>query len=136
MWEIEPHLQEDEIIELSGSPVWGGYWLPFLLALLFIWTIFIPILIVVYIVLHKNSTKFFVTNKRVAARMGIVSEVFKASTFKHITSIKVRQGLIGKIFDYGDVIIDTAGTGSGVAFRWGSIPNPIKVKNLIEQHIE
>lgn len=136
MWEIEPHLQQDEKIELSGSPVWAGYWMLFLLALLFIWTIFIPILIVGFIVLHKNSTKFIVTDKRVAARMGIISEVFKASTFKHVTSIKVRQGLFGKIFDYGDVIIDTAGTGSGVAFRWGSIPNPIKVKNLIEQHIE
>ncbi|MDT8357380.1 MAG: PH domain-containing protein [Methanomicrobiaceae archaeon] len=94
MWEIAPHLQKDEIIELSGSPVWAGYWGLFLLALLFIWTIIIPILIVGYIVLHKESTKFVVTNKRVAARMGIISERFKSSTFKHITSIKVRQGLM------------------------------------------
>ncbi|NCU27345.1 PH domain-containing protein, partial [Candidatus Nomurabacteria bacterium] len=75
-------------------------------------------------------------DKRVAARMGIISEVFKASSFKHITSVKVRQGLLGKIFHYGDVVIDTSGTGSGVAFRWGSISNPIEVKNMIEQHIE
>lgn len=136
MWEIEPHLQKDEKIELSGSPVWVSYWMLFLLALLLIWTIIVPILIVGYIVLHRNSTKFVVTDKRVAARIGIVSEVFKASTFKHITSLKVRQGLIGKIFHYGDVIIDTAGTGTDVEFRWRSIPNPIEVKNLIEQHVE
>jgi uncharacterized membrane protein YdbT with pleckstrin-like domain len=136
MWEVEPHLQKDEKIELSGSPVWISYWILFLVALLFIWTIIIPVLIVGYIVLHRSSTKFMVTDKRVAARMGIISEVFKASSFKHITSVKVRQGLLGKIFHYGDVVIDTSGTGSGVAFRWGSISNPIEVKNMIEQHIE
>lgn len=136
MWEIEPHLQKDERIELSGSPVWAGYWIVFLLALLLIWTFIFPILLIGFVVLHKKSSKYVVTDKRVAARVGIISENFKSSTFKHITSLKVRQGLIGRIFNYGDLIIDTAGSGTDVEFRWGHIQNPIKVKNLIEQHIE
>jgi uncharacterized membrane protein YdbT with pleckstrin-like domain len=136
MWEIEKHLQQDEKIEYQGGPVWAGYWILFLLALLLIWTIIIPILIVVFIVMHKESSKFIITNKRVAARIGILSETFKSVSYKHITSMKVKQGIVGKMFNFGHVAIDTAGSGTRVEMQLGSIEDPVKIKNMIESHIE
>jgi uncharacterized membrane protein YdbT with pleckstrin-like domain len=72
----------------------------------------------------------------VIGREGIISEDFKSSTFKHITSLRVKQGIIGKIFNFGNIIIDTSGSGSGFEFVWLYVKNPVQVKNEIEKHID
>ena len=135
MWEIRPHIQKEEKIQYEGTPEWIGYFWGFVFALITIWTILIPLLIILSIVLNKLSTKYVITNKRVAGRYGIISEDFKSATFKHITSLRVKQGLIGKIFKFGNIIIDTAGSGASVDFVWRYVKNPIEVKNKIEKYI-
>ena len=136
MWEIEPHIQKEEKIKYEVTPEWMGYFWGFFFALITIFTIFIPLLIVLFIVLNKLSTKYVITNKRVAGLHGVISEDFKSATFKHITSVRVKQGLIGKIFKFGNIVIDTAGSGVGVDFVWRYVKNPIEVKNMIEKHID
>jgi uncharacterized membrane protein YdbT with pleckstrin-like domain len=136
MWEIKERIQKDEKIKYEGTPEWIGYFWGFVLALVSIWTVIIPILIVLIIVLSKKSTKYVITNKRVAGRTGIITEDFKSASFKHITSVRVKQGIIGKIFKFGNVIIDTAGSGVGVEFVWKYVKNPIEVKNMIEKRID
>lgn len=136
MWEIDQHVQKEEVIKYEGTPEWIGYLGYFILAALTIWTLIIPLILVLAAVFSKLSTKYLITNKRVARRYGIISEDFKSATFKHITSVRTKQGLIGKIFNFGNIIIDTAGTGIGVDFVWKYIKDPVKVKNMIEKHIE
>jgi len=136
MWEIEQHIQKEEKIKYSGTPEWIGYLGVFILAFLTIWTVIIPLIIVPIAIFSKLSTKYVITNKRVAGRYGIISEDFKSATFKHITSVRTKQGLIGKLFNFGNIIIDTAGSGVGVDFVWKYVKDPIKVKNMIEKHIE
>ncbi len=135
MWEIEQHLQTDEIVEFVENPAWVCYWPWFLLALLFIWTIFIPALIIFYVALHRESSKCIITNKRVAARIGIVSERFKALPYTHITSVGLRQGIMGKIFNYGDIPVDTSGSGTGIDIVFRCMPDPLKIKKMIDNHI-
>jgi len=136
LWEIDKHLQKDEKIIFTGSPEWSGYYVGFIFAILTIFTIIIPIIILGIIYLHKSSTKYVVTNKRVFMRMGIISEDFKSSTYKHITSIRIKQGIIGKIFGFGHIVIDTSGSGSGFEFAWFCVKNPLRVKNEIEKLID
>jgi uncharacterized membrane protein YdbT with pleckstrin-like domain len=112
-----------------------GYFWGFAIALITLLSVFIPLLIILYIVLNKRSTKYVITNKRIAGRYGIISEDFKSASFQHITSVRVKQGLIGKIFKFGNIIIDTAGSGTGVDFVWKYVKNPIEVKNKIETNI-
>ncbi|MEA2003480.1 MAG: PH domain-containing protein [archaeon] len=137
MWEIEPHLQKEEKIKYEGTPELIGYFWWFAVALLItIWTVIIPVIIIAIVVLNKSSTKYVITNKRIAGRYGIISEDFKTATFKHITSVRTKQGVIGKIFKFGNVIIDSSGSGIGVDFIWKHVKNPIEVKNMIEKHID
>ena len=136
MWEIENHIQKEEKINYEGTPEWIGYFWGFVFALITIFTVIIPLLVVLIIVLNKLSTKYVITNKRVAGRYGIISEDFKSATFKHITSVRTKQGLIGKIFNFGNIVIDTAGSGVGVDFVWKYVKDPVKVKNMIEKHID
>ena len=136
MWSIDNHIQKDENILFMGSPAWIGYFWLFVLALLTIWTIIIPIIILAIIYLSRSSTTYVITNKRVIGRTGFISEDFKSSTFKHITSLRVKQGIIGKLFNFGNIIVDTSGSGLGVEFIWRYVNNPVNVKNEIEKHIE
>ncbi len=135
MWELDKHIQKEEKIEYEGNPEWFGYFWWLLLALVTISSILIPALIIAYVAMRKTSTKYAITNKRVVGRYGIISEDFKSSTFKHITSVRVRQGIIGKIFRFGDISIDTSGSGNYADFVWRYVKDPIDVKNKIEEHI-
>lgn len=116
MWELDRHLQKDEKIVYEGKPVWFGYILWIILAVITIYSILLPILIISYVFLSKTSTRYALTNKRIIARYGIISEDFKSSSFKHITSVRVTQSFIGKIFGFGNIIIDTSGSGSSREF--------------------
>ncbi len=136
MWTIDNHIQKDENIIFTGSPAWIGYFWFFVIALITIYTIIIPIIVVGIIYLTKSSTIYAITNKRVIGRSGIISEDFKSSTFKHITSLRVKQGIIGKLFNFGNITIDTSGSGLGVEFIWRYVNNPVQVKNEIEKHID
>lgn len=136
MWTIDNHIQKDENIIFTGSPAWIGYFWFFVIALITIYTIIIPIIVVGIIYLTKSSTIYAITNKRVIGRSGIISEDFKSSTFKHITSLRVKQGIIGKLFNFGNITIDTSGSGFGVEFIWRYVNNPVQVKNEIEKHID
>ena len=136
MWTIDNHIQKDENIIFTGSPAWIGYFWFFVIALITIYTIIIPIIVVGIIYLTKSSTIYAITNKRVIGRSGIISEDFKSSTFKHITSLRVKQGIIGKLFNFGNITIDTSGSGFGVEFIWRYVNNPVQVKNELEKHID
>ncbi len=82
MWTIDNHIQKDENIIFTGSPAWIGYFWFFVIALITMYTIIIPIIIVGIIYLTKSSTIYAITNKRVIGREGIISEDFKSSTKK------------------------------------------------------
>lgn len=136
MWEIEQHIQKEEKMIYEGTPEWIGFFWWFVFALITIWTIIIPLVVILIAVLSKLSTKYVITDKRVGGRYGIISEDFKSATFKHVTSLRIKQGIIGKIFNFGNVIIDTSGSGARVDFVWKYVKNPIEVKNMIEKHID
>jgi uncharacterized membrane protein YdbT with pleckstrin-like domain len=138
MWEIEPYLQKDEIVEYSGKPSWVGYWLIFLLAVIFVVTVFlsiIGILIILFIVLQRESTRYVITNQRVAVRAGIIARNFRALSYLHVTSVTVTQGIIGRIFNFGDIYIKTAGSALRWDIKYFAVQDPVSVKKLIENHV-
>jgi uncharacterized membrane protein YdbT with pleckstrin-like domain len=159
MWNInQKYLQKDETIEYTGRPsklscifsyIWVG-----LMALtstcMFIASMdikdpgfrsFTLVYIIfalpgIYMILKRFSTCFAISNKGLLTRNGIVTTSIKTVPFKHITSIEVKESLIGKIFRYAHLSIDTSGSGKGVELRWDYVVMAHKVKKLIEKHIQ
>lgn len=78
----------------------------------------------------KMSTHLKVTTKRVAAKKGIIKVESLDSPLDKITSVKTSQGLMGKIFNYGTIYINTP---SG-EFCFDYIPDVDKVKDAIIQN--
>lgn len=56
-----------------------------------------------------KTTELAFTNKRVIAKFGIISQNAIELNIKKVESIQVSQGILGRIFNYGDLIISGVG---------------------------
>ncbi|WP_440055449.1 PH domain-containing protein [Pseudoalteromonas sp. T1lg65] len=82
-----------------------------------------------------RNTEQGVTNKRVIYKHGIIARKTDEMRLSAIESIIIKQGILGRIFGYGTVIVTGRGAGD-VAIKW--MADPIRVKREIESadHIE
>lgn len=55
------------------------------------------------------TTEMAITNKRVIAKFGFISRRTVQINLQRIESIQVHQGLFGRIFNYGSIIVSGAG---------------------------
>lgn len=64
-------------------------------------------LLVAYV--RYSTTELAVTNKRVIAKFGFISRQTIEINMSKIESIQVHQGLLGRIFNFGSLVISGAG---------------------------
>ena len=55
------------------------------------------------------TTELVVTNKRVIAKAGLISRSTIEINLQKIESIQVNQGILGRIFNFGSVVVSGAG---------------------------
>jgi uncharacterized membrane protein YdbT with pleckstrin-like domain len=83
--------------------------------------------------IHRATTEFAVTNRRVIAKSGFIRRHTLEMLISKIESVAVNQHVIGRIFNFGNVtVIGTGGTKE--SFR--AIAQPIEVRKKINQIIE
>lgn len=86
---------------LAGPIILGGVLLPVFGIGLVIW-------LGVYI--RYISTELAITNKRVIAKFGFIVRSTVELNIRKVESIQVNQGILGRIFNYGSIVIAGAGT--------------------------
>ena len=69
-----------------------------------VWTVLIWI--------KRTTTEIAVTDRRVILKTGLISRRTIEMNLTRIESVDVRQGIVGRLLDFGDVII--RGTGAGL----------------------
>ncbi len=75
------------------------------------------------------TTEMGATNKRVILKKGIIARKTEEQILANVETIAVNQGILGRIFGFGDVII----TGTGASWMiFNQLDDPIKVKKAIE----
>lgn len=98
-----------------------------LLVLLFFLIVPIFIIIVRLIVIKCERIEFY--DNKVVYKKGVFSRKEITTTFLGVLSVSVDQTFVGRIFNYGDVVIDTVG-------RWDisteNIARPHKLKKYLE----
>jgi uncharacterized membrane protein YdbT with pleckstrin-like domain len=57
-----------------------------------------------------KTTELAITNKRVFAKFGFVSRQTVELNISKVESIQVHQGILGRMFNYGSLVISGAGT--------------------------
>jgi uncharacterized membrane protein YdbT with pleckstrin-like domain len=55
------------------------------------------------------TTELAITNKRIIAKFGLISRTTIEINLQKIESIQVNQGILGRIFNFGSVIVTGAG---------------------------
>lgn len=106
LWSLSPRI----IIGLILLPIFG-------LGLLFL----IPAAITYF------TTELAITNKRVIAKFGLIRRDTIEMNITKIESIQIEQGVLGRIFNYGSIVI--AGAGDPKAPILG-ISDPLKFRKV------
>ncbi len=159
MWDIDlKYLQKDEVIEYTDRPsmlscilsyIWVGF-MALSAIMMFIFSIsesnaaeIRPLIWVyvlfaspgIYVILKRLSTRYAISIRGLLLRTGIITNNIKTVPFKHITSIEVKETIIGKICKYPHLLIETSGSGQAIEFEWKFVGTAHKVKKLIETHV-
>lgn len=125
----------DENIVWSGQPHINSIYPSVALGIILIPLAGLGLLIILMAYLDRENKDFVITNEGVYRKSGIISRRVKKISFGKIQDTSYNQGYFGRMFNYGNVDITTAG-GSQVEMRFQSIPNPEKVQKKINQFIK
>jgi hypothetical protein len=118
-----------EGIVLETRPCWRSYWPALVFG--FLTAIFlIGLFIILWVALDRYGKKYTVTEKRVSAHRGILSRNVDEVNIAHIRSMNVRQQILARLMNYGDILIGTAGT-DGVEVVIKGVARPLEVKGVI-----
>jgi len=78
--------------------------------------------------IKRHTTEIAVTNKRLIYKEGFISRRTMEMNMDKIESVDVNQTILGRIFDYGTILV--RGTGSGLEPLKG-IDAPIELRNAV-----
>lgn len=103
------------VVRYHQSIYYMAVWLPVLALLVF----------TIAAWLKRNLIEMVCTNKRVIKRTGIVNVTTEELHRERIESVEIRQSIMGRIFNYGDILFSGTGT-SKVVFSFISQPRLMK----------
>jgi uncharacterized membrane protein YdbT with pleckstrin-like domain len=95
--------------------------------------IIIILILILVIFLKRLMTEYVISNKRVHCKYGLIRRVATQAKYNKITDTALAQGFLGRILNYGNVVINTAGgTHFEIAFIGVQNPKSIiaKVNNV------
>ena len=101
----------------------------FLLGTLLLW--FIAILIVARGVIVLTCTRFFVNENGVIITSGWLARRRVETTYSKVTDVQINQDILGRIFSFGVIRINTAGSASAPVVFMG-VRDPESVKATID----
>jgi len=97
----------EKIIAEARLSLWS-MWLEIVLGVVLL-PLIVGLFFLIRVYLRYISTELAFTNKRVIAKFGFIRRQTIELHISKIESIQVEQGILGRIFDYGTLIISGAG---------------------------
>ena len=82
--------------------------------------------------LIAKCTSLHITNEKIVLRKGILSKQLNEVHHQDVRNIQINQGPIQRLLKTGKIGVSTAGQ-SEIEISISGIPNPEKVKSLIDQ---
>ena len=76
---------------------------------------------------------YYLTNLRLIDKRGIIGKRIMSISLERVQDVKCQFGIWGRIFRFGDIEIESAGTYGKIVFDF--LPNPRKTQEKIERAI-
>ena len=89
--------------------------------------------LIIVLYLDWRFNRFYLTNLRLIKERGIIGKSFMTINLKNIENITCSFGIWGRIFGFGDLIIESAGTHGKMVLE--RVPRPMKIKWRIEKEV-
>ena len=106
---VESALTKGEQVVYQGKvSIWSLVPL-LLLGLIFLAVYGLGLLFWVAAAIRYFTTELAITNKRVIAKFGLISRSTIEINLQKIESIQVNQGILGRIFNFGSIVVSGAG---------------------------
>ena len=109
-----------------------GVWLK---GIFLFFLLFIPTVKAIIETIRLNKTELCLTNKRIIGKKGIIARDCVDSKLDKIQTIRIEESFLGRIFNYGTVIITTAGTARAEYYFVGVV-RANEFKKLVNEQIE
>jgi uncharacterized membrane protein YdbT with pleckstrin-like domain len=87
----------------------------------------------VVIFLYWICVKYYLTNLRLIEERGIIGKRIMSIWLNKVQDVTCKFGILGRIFGFGDIEIESAGTYGKIVFSY--IPSPRKLQEEIEKTI-
>lgn len=122
MSKLSNNLQRNETVIMEGKVHWATLIAPVILTFI---TCGFMIIWLIPRLIHMLTTELSLSNKRLVGKYGLINTKQMDSPLNKINSVTVESGLIGKIFGYATITVNTASTvyifkniANGDAFRY------------------
>lgn len=90
----------------------------------------IVFLILVLSIIRFRARTYWITSMRAIEEYSFIGKSMKETSLDHITDVVFNQGLFGRLFNFGNIHIHTAGTGFlGLDFK--GIGDPVTVRGTL-----
>ena len=144
---VDTHLLKDEIVVYRTLLHWKVFIIPVIFAVIVL-AIFVLIAAragyrhiellmlipaVVFILsayIARRSSEFAVTNRRVIMKAGVIQTRSLEILLNKVEAIAVTQTLLGKMMNYGDIIVTGSG---GTKELYGGIEDPLAFRRAVQE---
>jgi len=128
-----------EILGVFLGTVILRYLPPFLLKMecFSLWALIISegvlVFLMIVIFLEWACTKYYLTDLRLMEKRGVIGKRIVTISLDKIQDVKCKFGIIGRIFGFGDLEIESAGTLGKIIFHF--IPAPREFQERIQKAV-
>ena len=95
----------------------------------YLYTTIVAVIFLLFNLITIYVTEYAITNKRVITKRGLIVRSVEEMNLGSIEGVNLGQGIFGRIFNYGSIIISGRGT-SDVQFK--DIDNPVETRKKIK----
>ena len=109
----------------TGLPVWQWFMVSLVLV----------VVVVILDVVRRYATFYAVTNQRLRVRRGLLSRHEQTTRFDRVQNVDIRQSLMDRLLQVGEVDFDTAGNGEDPNdFRFTGIADPQRLVRIVAEN--
>ena len=113
---------------VANKSVWGEYGGRILLCIL-LCVLIVPIFFMVYMILKAKSYRIEFYDNKMIVKSGVFNKEERQSMLTTIMGASVEQSLFGRVFNYGNVNVDTVG-------KWDVSTKAIKDPQGLKRFLE
>lgn len=95
----------------------------------------ILVLGVIGVAIKVLATEYVITDQRVSSRFGLIGRKTNEASFERIQDTEFKQGWGGRLLDYGDIGVRTAGT-KGTEINFEGISEPKSIQRMLRDMIK